>query len=88
MTDIQVERATEPVVLNSFEWLYCQNAGMFYPRVSVGDEVEGGQIVGRIGSLYGDSLEEIVASVNGRVLFLAANPAVKSGGLLMGIGVE
>ncbi len=88
MIDTPVEEVQPPVVLNSFEWLYCENAGMFYSRVSVGDEVEGGQVIGRVGSLYGDTLEEIVAPVSGKVLFLTENPAVKSDGLLMGIGVE
>ena len=61
---------------------------MFYSRVSVGDEVEGGQVIGRVGCMYGDTLEEIVAPVSGKVLFLTAELAVKSDGLLMGIGVE
>lgn len=88
MFDGSTEKASAPIVLKSFEWLYCQNGGMFYSNISVGDDVEGGQIIGRVGSLFGDTLEEIVSPVSGKVLFLTSNPAVKSNGLLMGIGVE
>ncbi|HEX8281025.1 MAG TPA: succinylglutamate desuccinylase/aspartoacylase family protein [Chthoniobacterales bacterium] len=73
-------------VLTAFEWVYAKNAGMFYPAVAAGDAVESGQEVGRIGSLFGDTLEQVVSPVNGRVLFLTINPAVQANGLLMGIG--
>ena len=77
-----------PTVLTAFEWLYTQHAGMFYPSVAVNDEVEAGQEIGSVGSLFGDTLERIIAPVTGRVLFLTINPAVRANGLLMGIGVS
>ena len=61
-----------PTVLTRFEWLFAEHAGMF---------------IRTTGSLFGDTLETVVASVNGRVLFLTTNPAVLENGLLMGIGV-
>jgi predicted deacylase len=82
-----VANAAKPTLLRAFEWLYSKHAGMFYPAVNVGDQISAGQVVGRIGSLFGDTLEEITAPVNGRVLFLTINPAVLENGLLMGIGV-
>ena len=87
MSETTVAHAPQPKLLSSFEWLYSKNAGMFYPHVSVGDEISTGQKIGAVGSLFGDVLEEIVAPVSGRVLFLPINPAVQENGLLMGIGV-
>lgn len=87
MCDKTVADAPRPTLLSSFEWLYSKNAGMFYPRVEAGDEIFAGQIIGSVGSLFGDTLEEIVAPLNGRVLFLTINPAVLENGLLIGIGV-
>jgi uncharacterized protein len=88
MTDADVSPAAEPTVLTGFEWLYAKQAGMFYPHVSAGDFIEKGQEVGRVGSLFGDTLETVIAPASGRVLFLTINPSVAENGLLMGIGVE
>jgi len=78
----------EPILLTGFEWVYAKHAGMFYTTVAVGDLVETEQPIGRIGSLFGDTLETILAPVSGRVLFLTINPAVLENGLLMGLGAE
>lgn len=86
MIDARVAPAAAPTVLNSFEWVYAVNAGMFYPTVGVGDVVEAGQEIGTVGSLFGDTLETVTAPVTGRILFLTINPAVLANGLLMGIG--
>jgi predicted deacylase len=73
-------------VFNSFHWVYSVNAGMFYPRFAAGEVVAQGAEIGTVGSLFGDTLETVIAPVTGRILFLTINPAVSAGGLLMGIG--
>jgi hypothetical protein len=78
----------KPTVLTSFEWLYAQQAGMFYPVIAAGDLVQQGQQVGSIGDLFGEQLALLVAPATGRVLFLTINPSVQASGVLMGIGVE
>lgn len=88
MNEKRVTDAPPPTVLTSFEWLYSEHAGMFYPSVAVNDEVREGQEIGTVGSLFGETLETIVSPVTGRVLFLTINPAVLANGLLMGIGVS
>ena len=78
---------TAPTVLTAFEWVYAKNAGMWYSRVAAGDLIEKGQEIGSIGSLFGDTLETVIAPVTGTILFLTINPSVQENGLLMGIGV-
>ncbi len=87
MLEKRAPDAPPPTLLTRFDWLYCQNAGMFYPSVAVGDDVRAGQQIGTIGSLFGETLETLTAPVDGRVLFLTINPSVQANGLLMGIGV-
>ncbi len=87
MVPATVPPAPPPTLLTSFEWLYCKNAGIFYPIVKVDDTVEQGQTIGTIGSLFGETLETVTSPVDGRVLFLTINPAVLANGLLIGIGV-
>jgi uncharacterized protein len=82
----QTAATEEPKVLTAFEWVYAKNAGMFYPRVAAGDLVQSGQKIGTIGSLFGDTLETVIAPVAGRILFLTVNPSVLESGVLMGIG--
>jgi predicted deacylase len=88
MSEATVPAAPPPTVLTAFEWLYTPQAGMFYPSVAVNDEVQAGQEIGSVGSLFGETLERIIAPVSGRILFLTINPAVRANGLLMGIGVS
>ncbi len=83
-----VEEVAPPTVLSGWHWLYSRTAGMFYPSVAVDDEVREGQVIGTIGSLFGDTLEEIVAPATGRVLFLTTSPAVTANGLLLSICVR
>jgi predicted deacylase len=59
---------------------------MWYPKVAAGDQVKKGEEIGRVGDLFGDTLEKIVSPVDGVVLFLTINPSVLENGLLMGIG--
>jgi len=76
------------MMLTSFEWVYSKHAGMWYSRVAAGNLIEKGQEIGAIGSLFGETLETIIAPVSGTVLFLTINPSVLENGLLMGIGAE
>jgi predicted deacylase len=78
--------ATTPTVLTAFEWVYAKTAGMWYSRVAAGDFIEKGQEIGVIGSLFGETLETVIAPVTGTILFLTINPSVQENGLLMGIG--
>ena len=86
MLKTNIPPAPAPAMLNAFEWVYAKHAGMFYPSVAANDPVQAGQEIGMVGSLFGETLEAVVAPVSGRVLFLTINPAVLANGLLMGIG--
>ena len=88
MSHEAVPEVSAPAVLTAFEWVYATNAGMFYPHVAAGDLVPEGAAIGTIGSLFGDTIETVIAPVTGRILFLTINPAVGAGGLLMGLGVS
>jgi uncharacterized protein len=76
-----------PTLLTEFEWVYCEHGGMFYPAVSLNEEVKEGQPLGRIGTLYGETIEEITSPLTGRVLFITTSPSMADHGLLMGVVV-
>jgi len=75
-------------VLTKFEWLYTRNTGVWYPKVAAGDVVHEGEQIGKVGDLFGETLENVNSPVNGVVLFLTINPSVLENGLLMGIGAR
>ena len=87
-TRLPLQEGGSRLYLTGFEWVYAKHAGMFYPNVSAGDVVRQGQEIGRVGNLFGETLETVIAPVTGNVLFLTINPSVAENGLLMGIGVE
>jgi uncharacterized protein len=76
-----------PRVLSSFEWLRSEHEGIFLPRVRVSQSVRQGEVLGELIDLLGNRLAEVTAPVSGVVLFTVTSPAIKHGGLLLGIGV-
>ncbi len=75
-------------LVGAFDWLRCREAGFWQAAVAAGDEVEEGEPLGRVTSLWGDVIEEIHAPRGGVVLFLTTSAAVADDGLLLGLGAE
>jgi predicted deacylase len=80
------QQKPDPILIERFTWLSSPAEGMWYASAKVGDHVAAGQVVGRIGSLYGDTLADVTAPHAGDVLFVTTSPAMKDGGLLLAIG--
>lgn len=74
--------------VGAFDWLHCRGAGFWEAVVGAGDEVAGGQLLGRVRTLHGQVQEEIRAPRDGVVLFLTTSAAVSDDGLLLGLGAE
>jgi uncharacterized protein len=74
--------------VGAFDWLRCRAAGWWEVAVGVGEEVAGGDLLGRVKNLYGDVLEEVRAPRDGVVLFLTTSAAVSDDGLLLGLGAD
>ena len=73
-------------VVNSFDWLRSPVEGIFHPRVSVGQMVAKGDLVGELTSLVGEPLATVSAPSTGVLLFIVTSPAIKKDGLLLAIG--
>ena len=74
------------IEIERFTWLNSPAEGMWYPSVAVGETVQDGQSIGRIGDLFGDTLAEILAPHDGDVLFVTSSPAMRQDGILLAIG--
>src|SRR4029077_5040160 len=73
-------------VVKSFDWLRSPVEGIFHPRVSVGQMVKKGEVVGELVDLVGEPLASMHAQVGGVLLFIVTSPAIKKDGLLLAIG--
>jgi uncharacterized protein len=88
LIDAPAREVDPPRVLSRFEWLRSSHEGIFDCRVRVGDQVARGQLLGTMLDLLGNPLEEITTPSDGIVLFTVTSPAIKHGGLLLGVGVS
>ena len=55
--------------------------------MKVSEQVRAGHSLGRMVDLLGNPLAEITSPADGVVLFTVSSPAIKVGGLLLGVGV-
>jgi uncharacterized protein len=87
LTDQPPRAVDPPRVLRRFEWLRSEHEGIFLCAVHVSDRVAAGQSLGLMVDLLGNPLAEITSPADGVVLFTVTSPAIKQGGLLLGVGV-
>ena len=59
---------------------------MFHCHVRVDQIVRAREPVGEMTDLVGELIAELTAPVSGVVLFTVMSPAIKKGGLILGIG--
>ncbi len=76
----------ETIQLQEFIWLRSEHAGFWYPGVAVGDQVQEGQILGKIKDVWGHVLQTAIAPKEGRVLFLVSSLAINPNDPLLSIG--
>jgi hypothetical protein len=79
------ESAEEQVLLSGWSWLRSESAGLFYPSVVIGQDVQKGQPVGHVGDFFGRTQQEFTAPVDGIVLFLVTSLAMNEGDPVMAI---
>ncbi|MCA1648467.1 MAG: succinylglutamate desuccinylase/aspartoacylase family protein, partial [Chloroflexi bacterium] len=76
-----------PRLLDRFEWLRSAHQGIFQCAVRVSEQVRAGQLLGQMVDLLGNPLARVTSPADGVVLITVTSPAIKTGGLLLGVGV-
>jgi predicted deacylase len=79
------EDASPPAEYNGWVWMRSTVRGWWQPRISVGDQVGAGDVLGAVLDPFGRELEQVVAPAAGCPLFLTTSPAVLEDGLLLGL---
>lgn len=72
---------------DNMSWIYTSEKGVFYNKIKVGDYVKKGSLIGKLGDIFGNHIEDVISPVEGKVLFSTSSPAMKRKSLVAGIGV-
>jgi predicted deacylase len=87
MLDGDLEPQALPTRIKDFVWLRAERGGFFRKAVSAGETLRKGAPIGQIVDLWGTAIDEVLSPVSGVALFVTTSPAIRDGGLLIGIGV-
>jgi len=88
MRDAGPPPLTEPKYYSKSSWLRAKYAGIFNPRIKIGEIIKPRQIVGKITDPYGNESFKIVNKVSGQVIGLNNSPVVHKGDALMHIATS
>jgi len=80
------EAGPPPVHYNKFVWVAAEQECVYYPKVTVGQQVKEGDIIAEFTDLFGEKIGELRAPASGPVLFLVTSPAINKNDPLMAIG--
>jgi predicted deacylase len=80
------EPSPTPTYYDRFVWLAAEQECVYYPKVTVGQQVQEGDLLAEFTDLFGDKLGELRSPVSGPVLFLVTSPAMNKSDPLMAIG--
>lgn len=77
----------EPVVCESSFWMHTSQGGLLVVEPAVTDHVASGDVVARLTSVFGETLEEYRAPTAGVVVGKASNPVARSGSRILHLGL-
>jgi len=83
-----IKNAPEPQKTEIFEkssWVRAKIAGLFHPKINLGDNISKRQLLGRITDPYGNETVKVVSNYNGKVIGLNYNPVVHKGDAILHI---
>ncbi|REL38198.1 succinylglutamate desuccinylase [Rhodohalobacter sp. SW132] len=78
----------KPAIYRKSNWIRAKYAGIFNPKVKLGDVIKPRQILGKITDPYGNESFNISARLDGRVIGLNNSPVVHKGDAVMHIATN
>ncbi len=77
-----------PEIYKKSTWVRSKVAGIFFPKVKLGDTVESRHVLGKITDPYGNESFKVVNRQNGRVIGLNNSPVVHKGDAILHIAIS
>jgi len=78
----------KPTIYRKSSWLRAKYAGIFNPKIKLGDPIKARQVLGKITDPYGNESFNISARLDGKVIGLNNSPVVHKGDALMHIATS
>lgn len=82
-----VQPVGRPQIFENMEMVYAKSRGIHYRRVSVGDMVRRGQMIGLLTDYFGTPTEKVLAPIDGKVLFMSESAAMTEKDFVAAVGV-
>ena len=73
------EQALDSTESAGFRIIHTNRGGLLYPKVKPGDHIREGQILGDVGDLKGDIIEQIVAPISSTIIMMYPKHVVNEG---------
>ncbi|MEX0646604.1 MAG: succinylglutamate desuccinylase/aspartoacylase family protein [Balneolaceae bacterium] len=77
-----------PEIYKKSSWVRARYAGLYLPRVKLGDKVKKRQVLGVITDPFGNEYFKIISSLNGQVIGQNNNPVVHKGDAILHIATN
>lgn len=78
----------KPSIYRKSSWVRAKYAGIFNPKIKLGDVIKSRQVVGKITDPYGNESFKLLSRTAGRVIGLNYSPVVHKGDALMHIATS
>lgn len=75
----QAKPISKPIYLERDETVRATASGIFYPQVTLGQQVKAGALLGYVTDLWGRKVTEARAPFAGKVMYLVSTPPVSAG---------
>lgn len=81
-------KANETKIYKKSKWIRANFAGLFNPKVKLGDEIKARQVLGKITDPFGNESFRVISKYTGQVIGLNNSPVVHKGDAILHIATD
>ena len=76
----------DSIYISVFDWYRSDMKCLWYPEIAIGEQVEEGQVLGRLADEFGETIRAVHSNTSGVVLFLVSSLAINENDPLLAVG--
>lgn len=82
-----LESTVKPTIIANRVTFKSKSTGLFYTEKKAGDLIKKGELIGYTTDFFGITLEKVIASESGVILYMIGTPPINKGETLMNVGM-